>query len=491
MTRPALLAFASVLAAGGAALLAQDAIPFGIGQGQQAQASAFSPWTMTGAVVAWDAGVEAKAAGYVQVGGVDFVPADDDYFARTSGAIPGVSGGELQFPVTAVLWVNVDSGAGQGFYLLFNDGTTENEFGVTYSGASAWICTERSGGTTAQAVAGSAVTARWQVVIAVWTDHSSRSIYLDTNTTGGTETTTKAASGISSIYAGRRPGGSTEANGEIGPIWILSGDLSGAGNSDERDLIFAGCDPAAVTGFTTLAYYSNETADGTDDSGNGFDLTPSGSPTATTKCLAIRNRISATSPYVARATTSPPTYDATLYSNRGGAAFSSASSQFLVCESTPVTAAPFQVYAVARPTNTGANGVAFSLTNSGAANHSWLANFAGTESGDPFKWGATDGGGAIYAGTSTGYSANTVHLVWGLEASSTSRKAEIDGGSQGTATTSRSPSGVNRIALGIHADATPDTPYGGALGFVLLLDTADTSQQADMEAWTTTEFGVP
>lgn len=31
----------------------------------------------------------------------------------------------------------------------------------------------------------------------------------------------------------------------------------------------------------------------------------------------------------------------------------------------------------------------------------------------------------------------------------------------------------------------------GSLGLVLLLNTADTSQQADLEAWSTTEFGAP
>lgn len=447
--------------------------------------AAWTPNQFSGLVGLWDFGTESFAAGNGLWGGVDFVPADDDYFARTSGAIPGVTSGTPDYPLTVVVWFKADTTGSHSLVTVGNSDQSEQLFVYASAGLFNFRATAGGGNSTISTAASSVTSGRWHVGIVVAGADNARAIYLDTDLAGATNATTRTITTADRLFVGRTASGGSEFDGEIGPTWILSGDLSGAGNATIRQEIFNGADPlVAARGVCTLIeHYPMEDASGASFTGN-FDLTPNGTPTATNKVLVVRDKSGGG--YNFKATTSPPTYDATLYSNRGGAAFASASSQFLVCESTPVTAAPFQVYAVAR--NAGTNqGAVFWLGDKDSTADFWDLEFRG--GGAAIGWRSDDSAGVL-AETSAGYSSATTYLLWGQESSATSRAVEINGESQGTNTTDTTPDNADRIGLGGFLDSTPAVYLNGSIGFVLLLNTDSTAQQAVMEAWVADEFGI-
>lgn len=185
-----------------------------------------------------------------------------------------------------------------------------------------------------------------------------------------------------------------------------------------------------------------------------------------------------------------PTFNATRFGDSlGGVDFAAASSTFLARNSAPVTAAPFQIYCVVRPVANTAAMTAVWLGDKDSAGDYWAADLSGATGGDPFRWFSVDSSTAV-AVTSTGFSTNTVHLLWGLETSNVSRAARIDGGSEGTNTTDLSPDGSDRIGLGGRLDSSPDAYFDGAIAEVVLLNTASTADRAAFHTYFETKYGL-
>jgi hypothetical protein len=81
--------------------------------------------------------------------------------------------------------------------------------------------------------------------------------------------------------------------------------------------------------------------------------------------------------------------------------------------------------------------------------HGFWLMARGAEAGDPIAARTFGGGAARQAATSTGYSANTIHLAVGVFVSTIERYAYIDGGNKGTSTGSSSaPSSLDNVTLG-------------------------------------------
>lgn len=459
---------------------------FGPAQGRT-QAAPGEPWTpldATDVVAVWDAGAESFPKWGIK-GGYD-LDGSTDYFARTSGAIPGLSAGAPAYPLSVVVWCKTDTiadGTAALFTLDMGDGS-DNRLRV-YRNAAALVAQARSGGSSSNASAAAALSVgRWVCVIAVWSSDSSRSIYTDTNTTGATETTQRTATALDALWLGRTEAGSPW-DGVIGPIWILPTDLSGAGQASVRAAIFNGEDPETASGVTATAYYAMDNDAGADSSGNGYDLTASGSPTAQNNLIVLRDQ-SGNGHHV-RATTAAPTWSADACGGRGG--YVQGTSTFLVGESAPATAAPFQVYVVAKaPDATADHGLVW-LGDKDAADDYWALLLAGAQTGDPVRFVASDSS-AANADTSSGYSADTLSLLWALEASATSRAARLDGASEGTNTTDTTPDGADRIGIGGLLDSTPGTyaASGTEIGHVVLLDTDSVAERPQFHAYYETEF---
>lgn len=486
LIRSALLSFAVVLAAGGTWCLAQN-VPTGVPPGAARQAAesaapAFSPWTMTGAVAGWDAGTASFAAGH-GIKGSYALGGTNDYLERTA-SVP-----TLSYPFWITGRFRPVATTGTQYLIQFSAGSDGAHRHLVYlSGTTLVILSQDAGGFTNPGATSAVAAGTWVTFVAIFTA-TDLYIYTNLNTTGGTASHSRAPTGIDRVHIGAGNAGSNDFACEVSDLAVYSGT---GPDATQRTRIFAGDDPdgiATTNGGALLAGWRLDNSL-TDRSGNGYDLTASGdSVTAQNKILVLRDRVSGL--YHAQATTSAPAYDATLYSNRGGAAFASASSQFLVCESTPVPAAPFQVYAVARAADVTNGHCVFSLGDKDVADtDQWNLSFRGDVGGDPIRFGSVDST-AANADTSSGYSADTSCLLWAAEASNVSRLVEIDGGSQGTNTTDRTPDNADRIQIGRVVGTGGLLPLNGSIGFVLLLNTADTSQQADLEAWSHTEFGAP
>lgn len=495
--RSALLSFAVVLVAGSAALA--DSLSFGSVSGPDAtfgavtgssysQPGSFSPYTATGAVVGWEATTASFASGYGIKGSYLLATASSQKFTRTT-SIPS-----LTLPITWCGWVLITNTTQTNVFFELDDdgaGGSNDLFGV-WSAATTGVpnAGTQAAGTLATATASAFSTGTWYRVVAVWKAANDRYIYTSADTTGGNNTTSLTPSGIDRIRIGSTVAG-TYASEETGPQWLFCGtDWSGAGNATARNnFLTNGCDPesSACLGINATARWLFDNA--ATDSRGSYDLTATNSPTAQNKVLALYNRVTANPTYVARATASAsaPTWSASAMGGVGGAVFASASSQFLVCSTTPVTAAPLQAYCAALSNNVTAHYKVVSICDSSSTTNAFALTFKGDTAGDPVRWSAI----AAVADTSSGYSASTVALLWGLETSSTSRSVEINGSSTGTDTTSATPASIDRIGLGYLAVSAPGNYLDGEIGFALLMDTASTTDQAAIEAWSTTTFGAP
>lgn len=416
-------------------------------------------------------------------GGVDF-DGSTQSMARTSGAIPGVSGGVPSYPLTVVAYLKTDATSASyalSFGLGVDGSDDEISMGIDGSGcASMYVEVGSTGTSTATGVA--FTSGRWHVAIYTLGSDSARSVYSDVDTTGASTTTTRAVSGLSRVTVGRRGGASGYWNGEIGPIWILSGDLSGAGNANLRAAIFAGADPVrASAGVATLiAHYPMQDASGASQSGL-YDLTPANSPTATSKLLVARDQ-SGNGRHV-RATTSAPTYSTSQGNGQGGGAFASASSQFLTFDGSVPTAAPFQVFAVARSTTTAARGNVWWLGDKDSSNDSWSLEFDGTNTlgtgDDRVVFTAFDA--IVNSISGTTYTADTDYVTWALESSSTSRAVQVNGANQATGSTDLSPDNADRFSLGRYAASSPSVYLDGQIHYVILQTTSSTSGKRAIE----------
>lgn len=432
-------------------------------------------------VALWDAGAE-NFPTYGIKGGYDLVPDSNDYFSRTTGAIPLIASGIPQYPISIVSWVNFDTTAASTHVICaFDDNTNANRL-IVYKNASVVVAESQPSSGQASSAGGTITGGRWHCIIATFLSNISRSIYVDTDITGETNTTNSTISGITTIRFGRTATDTSEMDGKIAYTAILPVDLSGSGNAIKRQNIFNGADPEIEAGVTAAAIYHFDNDGGADAKGL-YDLTPSGSPTAQNNLIVLRDKKQ--NIYHQRATTSAPTWSSGLYNGRGGAAFASASSQFLVCESTPVTVAPFQMYLVGASANTTTNYSTFWLGNKNVTNHFWALYFAGAFANDPIAAGPA---GSVV--TSTNYIENTPCLLWTLETSSISRAVRLNGAGEGSDITSIANTGVNRIGIGANLDLTPSAYLEGNIGTAWLKNSTNVGDRAKIHNWVNNQFNM-
>lgn len=79
-------------------------------------------------------------------------------------------------------------------------------------------------------------------------------------------------------------------------------------------------------------------------------------------------------------------------------------------------------------------------------------------------------GASDWAVTTSGYTENTWHHAAGIFVSATDRRAFIDGGSKGTNATDITPTGLDRLFIGMTRDNTPAIPASGMIAEVAIYD---------------------
>lgn len=143
--------------------------------------------------------------------------------------------------------------------------------------------------------------------------------------------------------------------------------------------------------------------------------------------------------------------------------FDSASSESLYNNSAPVTGYPFTLSAWIYPANITTFEVILFIGDKDVDTDLWLLVAEGSTSPDPITFRSRAGGSNADASTTTGYSVNTWHHACAVATSATDRAAFIDGGSKGTNTTSNSPSGADRVAIGANERLTAGAYFNGRI----------------------------
>jgi hypothetical protein len=125
-----------------------------------------------------------------------------------------------------------------------------------------------------------------------------------------------------------------------------------------------------------------------------------------------------------------------------------ASSQYLYANQAPVTGPPFTMACWFKSDDAAAVQCLMFVGDKDAGNqyHNLIAH--GGVSGDPIYVQSRDSSGTASAETTSGYSLDTWHHACAVFAAHNDRSAFIDGGSKGTDSNSKSPSGLDRIAIG-------------------------------------------
>lgn len=127
--------------------------------------------------------------------------------------------------------------------------------------------------------------------------------------------------------------------------------------------------------------------------------------------------------------------------------FVSASNQYLSVASVPVSAYPLTMACWFYSTSATANQTLVTIGTVGSANHYFSLYLDGTATGDPvaFNTRTTSAGEVL---TTSGYATDTWQHACGVGISNTSRAVFVNGGSKGTATSNRTPSGVDSVYIG-------------------------------------------
>lgn len=144
-----------------------------------------------------------------------------------------------------------------------------------------------------------------------------------------------------------------------------------------------------------------------------------------------------------------------------------ATPDYYVVDTAPITTYPLTLTAWGRvPDTTNSRNVIF-IGDKDVTNHSFRLNF---ESAARIFFVAADG--SFRNASVTGYSANTWHNLIGVGASSTDRKAYLDGGTPGTNTISTTPAGLDRWSVGRATDITPSIQMDGQIAEVAIYNVA-------------------
>ena len=137
----------------------------------------------------------------------------------------------------------------------------------------------------------------------------------------------------------------------------------------------------------------------------------------------------------------------------------------------PVVAAPFTFVTWGQSDDVDDLGAVLSVGDKDVADQHWILALDGITGGDPVKFNATSGT-ELNLFTTTGLTVNTWHHAAAVEASATDHRVFIDGGSKATSTSSKAPSGADRVSIGRRASSAGLQDSSGKIGQAAIYDVA-------------------
>lgn len=149
--------------------------------------------------------------------------------------------------------------------------------------------------------------------------------------------------------------------------------------------------------------------------------------------------------------------------------FDDASEEYLKIDQAVVSGVPLAMAAFFKSDDLANNQVIISLTNA-AGSSIFMLWAAGPDGGDPIRVQTGDEVSGAVAGTSSGYSAGTLHHACGIFASATDRRVFIDGGSKGTNAVNITPVNLNTTSIGARIRAAVSLPMSGLIAEAAIWD---------------------
>lgn len=141
----------------------------------------------------------------------------------------------------------------------------------------------------------------------------------------------------------------------------------------------------------------------------------------------------------------------------------------------PVTGAPFSMSAWYYVTTAGSNRTIACLADTASDNNNYLMYYSGSDA-RPYFFIQSAAGTAQTATPTTRAISSWWHAC-AIEAADNDHKL-YNHGELKISTTSRTPSSIDRLTIGIRADATPDFPFAGSVAAFALWDAALTEAEA-------------
>jgi len=151
----------------------------------------------------------------------------------------------------------------------------------------------------------------------------------------------------------------------------------------------------------------------------------------------------------------------------------------LFVDASPVTAAPFSIFAWAETTTTASDGVIIGLGDKDVSNqHDWVLFYNGP---DPdMGWLVRDTTLLIVDTVNQPVLTDTIQSSAAVEAGSTDHRVFLNAANKNTDAGSRAPVGADRISLGRTGDTTPASPLDGKIYEVIIF--TDTKSDADVSS---------
>jgi hypothetical protein len=165
-----------------------------------------------------------------------------------------------------------------------------------------------------------------------------------------------------------------------------------------------------------------------------------------------------------------------------GRLFNDAAFEYLEINVAVVTAPPFTLAVWGRSNDATVNQCLLFVGDKDVVNHRFELVMAGGIAGDPIVFSRQGGGGTNNVLTTTGFTTGTWHHCCAVAVANNDAHVYIDGGSEGTSTTSVTVSGADRTSVG-RAGASEKTRYmSGDIAEVAIWNVALTDAEVSILA---------
>lgn len=436
----------------------------------------------------WDFG----ASDTLVWGGKDSGGVND--FADADAATPVT---EANYPIVIFGWGMCDNPATASQCLLQignSDGTESLSVAVSVTGYLRAMSTD--GGVAVEAdTAAAAIDAggRFRYIV-VFESSTSRSIYCDQDTTGATNTTSSAPSGIDRVrFFGWRDG-STDWAGLAGPTHVFANAT--VPSADQRLAFLRDAhDPEVIMGTRARALWMVGDAPLTDQRGS-VTLSVDGDSVADhTNTWALRDQSGQNNALIHLLTNATGVARSTSALNgQPQGDFSGASPNISLRTAAgriPTSTAPVQFYMVVDIDTLANNDQWGGIYDESAVSDRF--GMTQTTASGVFQMLIASGGVNSAAVSSLSPSVvNTPYLAWGASMSATDHRVEVNGGNAGSSAISRTPTAANldHIGLMAYTGSTPSNANDGQVGLVAILNTDSIAGQPSIERFTSAAYAL-